>query len=109
MEQRNSLVVILLAALLGSAAIVPRFSGPLYMASPAASSQSKSEGANASTTPLRATTAKGIVKEFLSGALGDNDYEVHTALLNVAYLKAIVEELYSGSLGDDGYESYVAL
>jgi len=67
MERRNGLVVILLAALLGSAAIAPKSSGPVYTVPPAASSQSKTGGANAPTTPLRADTAQGIIEGFFSG------------------------------------------
>jgi hypothetical protein len=65
MEQRNSLVVILLAALLGSAAIAPKSSVTPYPAIAAvAPAQSRKENEKSSTLPLRAHTAAEIVREF---------------------------------------------
>jgi hypothetical protein len=78
MEQRNSLVVILLAALLGSAVIVPRASGPSYEAPTAAPTQSsrrleKSGAESGLLTPrLRAHDARGILNEFFSGTANDS-------------------------------------
>jgi len=77
MEQRNSLVVILLAALLGTAAIVPRSSGPSYEAPTVAPTRSppRSEKPGAKSdllTPyLRAYDARGILNEFFSGTAND--------------------------------------
>jgi hypothetical protein len=77
MEQRNSFLVVLLAALLGSAAIVPRSSGPAYEAPTAMPTQSprRSEKTGAKSellTPnLRAYDARGIVNAFFSGTAND--------------------------------------
>src|ERR1700691_259968 len=76
MEQRNSLVVILVAVLLGSAALAPRSSSPTYMAPPTVSSQSRNGSATSPTTPLRANDAQGIVEEFFSGSFKDDHYKL---------------------------------
>ena len=78
MERRNSLLVILLAAILGSAAIAPRSSGRSYEAPTAAPTQSptRSEKSGAESgllTPrLRAYDARGIINEFFSGTANDS-------------------------------------
>jgi len=71
MERRNSLLVILLAAILGSAAIAPRSSGRSYEAPTAAPTQSPTRSEK-SGAELRAYDARGIINEFFSGTANDS-------------------------------------
>ena len=69
MEQRNSFVVIVLAAILGSAAIAPRWSIPELTPPSAALTQSEEGSLRRSKTLLRARNAKGLIEEFFSGRI----------------------------------------
>ena len=70
MERRNSLVVIFLAAVLGSAAIAPRSTVPASTALVGLQSHNQTERSSA---PLRACTAAGVVREFFSGNYKSQD------------------------------------
>jgi hypothetical protein len=89
MERRNSLVLILLAALLGSAALAPRSSGLPDAAPTAEPTQSKTAGAEPSPPLTRARNANAIVKEFISGRIklksvtaANDDYAVVAEVLS---------------------------
>ena len=69
MEQRNSFVVIVLAAILGSAAIAPRWSIPELTPPSAALTQSEEGSLRRSKTLLRARNARGLIEEFFSGRI----------------------------------------
>ncbi len=69
MEQRNSLVVILLAAILGSAAIAPRSSGTAYTKESAGFSQSETVSATDPTAFSNEHSAKAMLTKFFLGML----------------------------------------